>query len=217
MRRLRMPSGVERQLDWSRVFTAEALSALTVEPLPSEAEVLALHPEMARRWEELAGRDPLNARLEVDRMGFLPGDLLPKVDRMSMAHSLEVRVPYLDNEVADLVLPVPGDAKIEGRTGKALLRKVAAGLLPGTLAGRPKQGFDVPISQWLRGPLRSAMTDYLSERAVRSAGLFRPEVVTRLVTEHLEGVADHGEPLWLLVALEAWRARVLDRAESVEA
>jgi asparagine synthase (glutamine-hydrolysing) len=86
--------------------------------------------------------------------------------------------------------------------------------LPGPVAARPKQGFDVPISSWLRGPLRGAMTDLLSESTIRAAGLFRPEVVTRLVTEHLEGVADHGEPLWLLVALEGWRARVLGSAVS---
>jgi asparagine synthase (glutamine-hydrolysing) len=213
-RRLRMPPGVERQLDWSRVFTADGIEALTVDPLPPESEVLALHPEMTRRWAELAARDPLNARLEVDRLGFLPGDLLPKVDRMSMAHSLEVRVPYLDNEVADLVLPLPGRTKVSGTQGKVLLRKVAARVLPGPVAARPKQGFDVPISSWLRGPLRGAMTDLLSESTIRAAGLFRPEVVTRLVTEHLEGVADHGEPLWLLVALEGWRARVLGSAVS---
>ena len=73
----------------------------------------------------------------------------------------------------------------------------------------------MPISKWLRGPLRPAMTDYLSETTVRAAGWFRPEVVSRLVREHLEERADHGEALWLLVALEAWRARVLERSESV--
>jgi asparagine synthase (glutamine-hydrolysing) len=127
---------------------------------------------------------------------------------MSMAHSLEVRVPFLDNEVADLVLPLRGGAKTDGRQGKALLRRVTARVLPAA-ASRPKQGFDVPISAWLRGALREALTDYLSEPAISSGGIFRPQAVTRLVTEHLEGAADHGEELWLLVAFEAWRRRAL--------
>jgi len=76
-------------------------------------------------------------------------------------------------------------------------------------ASRPKQGFDVPISAWLRGALREALTDYLSEASMSAGGIFRPRAVTGLVTEHLEGAADHGESLWLLVAFEAWRRRVL--------
>jgi asparagine synthase (glutamine-hydrolysing) len=207
-RRLRMPPGVARQLDWSRVIAPDVLESLMADPLPPEAEVLALHAEASRRFTEISAVDPVNARLEVDRMAFLPGDLLPKVDRMSMAHSLEVRVPFLDNEVADLVLPLRGGAKTDGRQGKALLRRVTARVLPAA-ASRPKQGFDVPISAWLRGALREALTDYLSEPAISAGGIFRPQAVTRLVTEHLEGAADHGEGLWLLVAFEAWRRRAL--------
>jgi asparagine synthase (glutamine-hydrolysing) len=207
-RRLKMPNGLERWLDWSKIFTAEEVDALAAVDLPGEREVLALHEDFATRWRDRAGRDPLNARLEGDRELFLPGDLLPKVDRMSMAHSLEVRVPYLDNELVDWVLPLPGRLKADRRQGKLLLRAVAASMLP-EAARRPKQGFDVPVSAWLRGPLREPMTDLLSEETVRRRGLFRPETVSRMVREHLDGETDHGEPLWLLMALEGWQQRAL--------
>jgi len=132
------------------------------------------------------------------------------VDRMSMAHSLEVRVPYLDHDVVDWMLRLPGRYKAGGGRGKLLLRRLSATLLPRKLVAPRKQGFDVPISGWLRGPLREAMTDLLAEETVRRRGLFRPEAVLRMVREHLEKQADHGERLWLLVALEGWQRQVLE-------
>jgi asparagine synthase (glutamine-hydrolysing) len=211
-RRMGMPPGLARQLDWSRVFDAGAIDELAAAPLPGEGALLAAQADLARDWERRAARDPVNARLEADRALFLPGDLLPKVDRMSMAVSLEVRVPYLDEDLADYVLSLPGSCKVRVTRGKTVLRRVARRLLPASILRRPKQGFDVPIGAWLRGPLREAMTDLLSPAAVRRRGLFRPEVVTRWVEEHLAGVPGRGEPLWLLVALEGWMSRVLDTA-----
>jgi asparagine synthase (glutamine-hydrolysing) len=209
--RLRMPPGLARQLDWSRVFTSAQIEALAAEPLPGEEQMLTLHAGLAERWHELEQVDPVNARLATDRELFLVGDLLPKVDRMSMAHSLEVRVPDLDNELADFILARPGSLKVRGRQVKWLLRQVAARVLPQGAADRRKQGFDVPVSAWQRGALRDALTDYLSEETVRRRGLFRPHAVTAWVRQHLEGEADHGERLWLLMALEGWMQGVLDR------
>jgi asparagine synthase (glutamine-hydrolysing) len=210
--RLGMPAGLWRQLDWSRVFTAEEIDGLAAEPLADESELAALHAELAGRWAGLAGHEPVNARLELDRELFLPGDLLPKVDRMSMAHSLEVRVPYLDDEVVDLVVALPGRLKLRGLRGKWLLRRVASRVLPREVARRRKQGFEVPIGAWMRGPLRDPLTDYLSPETVRRRGLFRPERVTDLLRQHLDGDADHGQRLYLLLALEVWQQQVLDRA-----
>jgi asparagine synthase (glutamine-hydrolysing) len=205
-----MPSGLARQLDWSRVLTADAIDELSASPLPGEDALLDAHAGLAKEWERVAAGDPVNARLMTDRVLFLPGDLLPKVDRMSMAASLEVRVPYLDEDLADYVLALPGSQKIHGTKGKAVLRRVAKRLLPASILNRPKQGFDVPIGAWLRGPLKAPMTDLLSEGTVKRRGLFRPEVVTRWIREHDDGHAAHAEPLWLLVALEGWMSRVLD-------
>jgi asparagine synthase (glutamine-hydrolysing) len=209
--RLRMARGLERQLDWSRVFTAEQIDALALEPLPDEASMLSVHAGLAARWQERERADPIHARLETERELFLVGDLLPKVDRMSMAHSLEVRVPYLDNEVADFVLAQPGHRKVRGRQVKWMLRRFASTLLPGGAAARRKQGFDVPVATWLRGPLREAVTDYLSEETVRRRGLFRPAAVGRMLDLHLRGEADHADRLWVLMALEGWMQTALNR------
>jgi asparagine synthase (glutamine-hydrolysing) len=209
-RRIAMPPGLARQLDWSRVFEPEAIDELAMAPLPTEDALLEAHGDLARDWERRAASDPVNARLEADRALFLPGDLLPKVDRMSMAVSLEVRVPYLDEDLADYVLALPGAHKVGLNEGKKVLRRVARRLLPAQILRRPKQGFDVPIGAWLRGSLREPMTDLLSEAAVRRRGLFRPEVVGRWVREHLADEPGRGEALWLLLALEGWMSRVLD-------
>ncbi len=202
-RRLRMPSTLARQLDWSRLFDAAEADAISARPLPGEDALLARAAACVPGWDERARRDPLGARLEADRLLFLPGDLLPKVDRMSMAHGLEVRVPFLDDEVVDFVVPLPGGVKVRGARDKALLRDVAARVLPGA-ARRRKQGFFAPIGAWLRGPLREPLLDRLAPDALRASGLFRPGPVQRLVQEHLARTADHGEKLWALLVVEGW-------------
>ena len=206
-RRLRMGPGLARQLDWGRFFSAAEIERLTEVPPVSEAEIENTYAELGSRWREWADVDPVNGRLEADRCTFLPGDLLPKVDRMSMAHSLEVRVPYLDNEVVDLVLALPGRLKQSLSRDKILLRKVASGLLPKAGSLRRKRGFEVPIGAWLRGPLRPALTDLLSAAHLADTGVLRAAEVSRLVDEHLGGGRDHGRALWSLMVLSRWLDR----------
>jgi asparagine synthase (glutamine-hydrolysing) len=205
--RLRMAPGLSRQLDWGRVFSAAEIDRLTAVTPATEAEMLAPYAELDGRWRRWASADPVNGRLETDRRTFLPGDLLPKVDRMSMAHSLEVRVPYLDNQVADLVLALPGRFKQTLGRDKIILRRTAADLLPKAGALRRKRGFEVPIGTWLRGPLRPALTDFLAGETVARQGLLWPHEVARLVDEHLEGRSDHGRALWTLMVLSRWLDR----------
>ena len=123
---------------------------------------------------------------------------------MSMAHSLEVRVPYLDYQVVDLVLPLPGSVKQSLRRDKILLRKAAAEDLPPSVAAREKRGFEVPIGAWLRGPLRPALLDHLSSETIVRQGLLQPQIVGRLVDEHLGKKEDHGRALWTLLVLSHW-------------
>ena len=123
---------------------------------------------------------------------------------MSMAHSLEVRVPYLDNEVVDLALALPGRFKQNLRRDKILLREVASGLLPEAGSLRRKRGFEVPIGAWLRGPLRPALTELLAPTNVSGSGVLRAEEVSRLVDEHLAQGHDHGRALWSLMVLSRW-------------
>jgi asparagine synthase (glutamine-hydrolysing) len=206
-RRLRMTPGLERQLDWGRVFSSDEIERLVETPPVNEAAIHGPYAELARRWLEWADVDPVNGRLEADRYTFLPSDLLPKVDRMSMAHSLEVRVPYLDNEVVDLVLALPGRLKQGVRRDKILLREVASDLLPKAGSLRRKCGFEVPIGAWLRGPLRPALTDQLSAAQLADTGVLRASEVFRLVDEHLAGSRDHGRALWSLMVLSRWLGR----------
>jgi asparagine synthase (glutamine-hydrolysing) len=203
-RRLEMEPELYRQLDWGRVFSAVEIDRLLEAAPATEGDLRHLYPERAERWRKWSEIDPVNGRLEADRCLFLAGDLLPKVDRMSMAHSLEVRVPYLDNEVADLVLALPGRFKQTMCRDKIILRKVASNLLPRAGALRRKRGFEVPIGAWLRGSLQPKMREWLAATDLARHGVLRPREVARLVEEHLSGVRDNGRALWTLLVLTRW-------------
>lgn len=202
--RLALPAGLHRQLDWSLVFGTAEIDGLLAEPRSGEQEFLSALAGTEADWLLRAAVDPVNARLFGDLTFFLAGDLLPKVDRMSMAHSLEVRVPFLDHELTDFVLALPGKWKVGVRRGKRLLRAAVRDLLPAEILDRPKQGFDVPMAAWLRGPLRSLVEDCLLDRAVKQRGLLRPEPVGELLRQHTSGRVDHSRKLWALLALELW-------------
>jgi len=136
----------------------------------------------------------------LDLETYLPGDLLLKADLASMAHSLELRSPWLDHEVVALGLALPESLKTRGREGKVALRRAFAADLPPEVAGRGKTGFGVPLGRWFRSDLRDAAHDLLSS----DRGWFRPETVRRLLDEHESGRVDHGHRLWCLLMLELW-------------
>ena len=131
---------------------------------------------------------------------YLPGDLLPKADIASMAHSLELRAPLLDHRVVELGLALPASLKTRGLTGKIALRRAFADDLPPQVARRGKTGFGVPLGRWFRYDLRELARDALA----RDRGWFRPAEVRRLLEEHESGRADHGHRLWCLLMLELW-------------
>lgn len=206
--RSRMAPGLARQLHWGRVFTAAEIDGLSRTAIAGEDAMLVPLADLADRWMRFDRVDPINGRLATDRESFLPGDLLPKVDRMSMAHSLEVRVPFLDNEVADLVLPLPGRLKATLLRDKILLRRAVEGMIPRTTATRRKQAFATPIGPWLRADLRPAAEDLLSPDSLRRRGLFEPTTVRGLVDDHMNARRDHGAALWTLMVLEHWQRRL---------
>ncbi|MBI3184735.1 MAG: asparagine synthase (glutamine-hydrolyzing) [Myxococcales bacterium] len=138
---------------------------------------------------------------------YLPDDILVKVDRASMAVSLEVRAPFLDTALAEFVLGLPLRFKVRGLTRKWLLKRALRGLVPDQLIFRKKHGFAFPVAAWLRGPLRPLMLDLLAEGSLRRAGIFEPGEIRRLVSEHLSGETDHRKPLWALMMFELWRRR----------
>ena len=131
---------------------------------------------------------------------YLPGDLLLKADLGSMAHSLELRSPFLDHEVLALGLALPDSLKTRGREGKVALRRAFAAELPPEVLQRGKTGFGVPLGRWFRSDLRELAHDLLSN----DRGWFRQDAVQRLLGEHESGRADHGHRLWCLLMLELW-------------
>jgi asparagine synthase (glutamine-hydrolysing) len=146
----------------------------------------------------------LHAAMLADLGLYLPGDLLTLADRVSMRHSLEVRVPFLDHPLVELMATVPDRLKVAGRTKKVLMREAFRGLLPPGILNRRKVGFSVPLALWLRTDLRATMQEILSESEVRKLGYLRPAEVERIKTEHLAGRANHESKLWALINLQCW-------------
>ena len=142
--------------------------------------------------------------MRFDAETYLPEDVLTKVDRMSMAHSIESRVPLLDNDVIAFASALPAPLKIRNGRRKHVLKEVAATLLPREILDRPKQGFGVPLGTWFRGNLRELFADTLLSPASLQRGYFQPHFVRRIVDEHLAGKRDHTLRLWQLVVFERW-------------
>jgi asparagine synthase (glutamine-hydrolysing) len=153
---------------------------------------------------------PLLARLmRVDQKTYLPDAMLTKVDRASMAVSLEVRVPLLDHRVVEYTAKMPDTLKFRNGTGKYLLKKLLARYVPNHLFERPKMGFGVPIDRWFRSELKELLLDYLSPSRLKKEGLFDETIVENKIKEHLSGRINHHYRLWALLMWEMWRERWL--------
>jgi asparagine synthase (glutamine-hydrolysing) len=143
---------------------------------------------------------------------YLPEDCLTKVDRMSMAHSIESRVPLLDHLVIEFAASLPAALKIQGTRRKHLLKQLAYRLVPRELLDRPKQGFGVPIGHWFRGSMRELFGDVLTSPAARQRGYFDTAFVDRVLHEHLSGKRDHSLRLWQLLVFELWHRQYVGAA-----
>jgi len=167
------------------------------------------HGEAMRCYEEAEG-SCLDRMSRADLQTYLVR-LLMKQDTMSMAASIESRVPFLDHALVEHVAALPDSAKLRGFTTKAILRDALEGLVPSEILTRPKMGFPVPLRPWFAGPFWPVVREFVLSPRARSRELFQPKEVARLAEEHRTGAADHGERLWLLVNLEIWHRVFLER------
>ncbi len=199
-----------------RVFVGEAMRELlfTRDALNMIESPVGAHIEALRhRFRTLAAgpaaaESPLNESLYVDFRSYLVDNCLVKVDRMSMACSLEVRVPFLSPEVIALAFAAPPELKVSGGQTKVLLKRIAARHVPHECVYRPKEGFSIPMKHWLNLPeFITLMDDLLAPARLRSEGIFEPAVVERLRREHRAGRANHSHMLWSLLVFHDWRRR----------
>jgi asparagine synthase (glutamine-hydrolysing) len=191
---------LERHHGWKEIFSPQARAELAG-PDAASWDPLDLY---RARYAETAGAEPLARMQDVDLGIYMADDLLVKTDRLSMAHSLELRVPFLDTKVADFAFSLPTELKVRGFAKKRLLRQALAPLLPREIVHGRKQGFSIPIAAWLRGPLEPFARDVLAPSAVASQGLLDPAAVTPLLDRHCAGREDLSRQIWGLMALTLW-------------
>ncbi len=193
---------LERHHGWKEIFSRDVRAALTGRRSSFDPVDL-----LRASWDETADADGLARLQAVDLHAYLVDDLLVKTDRMSMAHSLESRVPFLDAHVADLALALPARLRARGLQKKILLRRAAVPWLPTQIVTGRKRGFSIPAAAWLRGQLEPFARDVLAEGPLRRQGFFDPSTVGRLLGEHVEGREDHSRQLWGLLAFTLWYER----------
>lgn len=178
--------------------------------LPDLADCLADAPGWPEGLERFTGQNgawDLNRALALDLASYLPGAVLAKVDRASMAHGLEVRPPMLHEPLVEFAFSLPPAMKLRGQTTKAVLKDAARGLLPDAIIDRPKKGFAIPLSRWLRGPLHGQMRDVVEQGRIWESGTLKQATFRRWLSEHQAGVVDRSKPLWALLVLERFYSR----------
>ena len=183
-----------------KLFTSEALGAIST---PTESHILEL-------FRQAGDRQPLNRSLYVDVKSYLCDNILTKVDRMSMAVSLESRVPYLTPQLVELAFQIPDRFKVDREQTKVLLKAVAARHLPSECIYRPKEGFSIPIKNWLTTQFRPIMEDCLHPQKIKQQGIFNSKTIERLKQEHLAGIANHSHILWSLIVFQQWERQWLN-------
>ena len=199
---------VERYRSYVGVFAPEASAQMLMAQPPQRYDAIAA------AFEAAGGTDPLARMFAVDAHTQLPDDLLLLTDKMTMAASLECRVPLLDHELVELAAQIPAAAKVAGGELKALLKEALADVLPREVLHRPKRGFGAPMGAWMKGALSEMLESALSRRSLQARGLLRPEPVAQLIEAHRSNRVDGTDKLLALLNLEVWCRVVLDRRSS---
>lgn len=201
-----------RLTNWFPLFNREMKASLLSDRLRGQLDGVSTEQVFHDHLVGLKASQPLNRMLYVDTKLWLPDYLLLRGDKMSMAASLEARVPLLDHKLVEFAAGLPTHLKLRGFRRKYLLKKVARRYLPIEVVKRRKRGFPMPLAAWFRADARPFVRDLLSPEVVRRRGLFDTRQVQRLLDEHDSRYADHAALLWGLVALELWQRHYLDAA-----
>ncbi len=198
-------SGRRSASGYPYAMTRDLVERLT-QGLPTEgADAPRVEERCAREYlDGSRDLDPLNRALRIDTAGWLPDDLLMKVDRTTMAHGLEARVPFLDHRVVELAMRMPAAVKVRDGAGKWVLRSAFRDLLPQEVVERPKHGFNVPLASWFRGPLRTLISDEFPKDAQASTPWLSTRAIRELVARHVGGEEDLARPIWTAYALAVW-------------
>ncbi|MGH9939543.1 MAG: asparagine synthase (glutamine-hydrolyzing) [Blastocatellia bacterium] len=197
-----LPAG-ERHTVWMGSYTAEQQRSLL------SPEVLAACPDdrvfdEIRIYDYSNGHDVVEEMMKLDATHYLSECVLFKVDRASMAASLETRAPFLDHTLVEFLTKLPTGLKLRGLTGKYILKRAMRDRLPQQVINRPKKGFGMPVAKWIKGELRAFVRDTFAPERLKRRGLFNAGYVERLLDEHERGVADHRKLIWTLLMFEMW-------------
>ncbi|HUF04680.1 MAG TPA: asparagine synthase (glutamine-hydrolyzing) [Aridibacter sp.] len=200
---------IERHHMWFGSFSVEEKEKLLTSSF-ADSVSLADTYSVARDLAEGCDAESVVERMQyLDMKLYLAEDILTKVDRASMAVSLEVRAPFLDHKVAEFAASLPAGYKLKGRTSKYILKKAVKDLLPDEIISRPKKGFGIPVAEWLKGRLSPLLHELLSESRLKRQGIFEPSYVSRLIEEHESGKANHYKQLWTLLVFQLWSENFL--------
>lgn len=199
----------ERYLNWVGIFSPALIGELMIDDGGFDAVA-----HFQTYFDPHNHRDPVAQLLSVNMKSYLPGDLLVKTDRMTMANSLEARCPFLDHELLEFACTIPSELKLKGMTTKYILKRALRGIVPEEIIHRKKHGFGVPVGQWFRTSLKSYLHDTLLSRAALARGYFNETALRRLMAEHESGKRDHGHRLWALLTLEIWHRMFIDEEKS---
>jgi asparagine synthase (glutamine-hydrolysing) len=199
---------VDRLVQWFSYFDRHDLQALLPGLGWTDADWAETVASQTGALERMDGGGSLRRMQSVDCLTWLPGNMLERGDRMTMAEGLEVRPPFLDKELCAFGLALPDNLKVRGGVGKWIVRQWAAELLPAEIVNRQKWGFRVPLVDWFRGPLREMLYGYVSSGHGLCAEFGDPEAIKRLLRSHDSGDVDASESLWTLLSAEVWYQHV---------
>jgi len=200
------PDGI-RNYVWLGSFSFSDLPEVLSPEISNQFDKTRLVEEISAYEKDFPLKNRISLLQYLDLKLYLQESILVKVDRASMANSLEVRAPFLDHELVEFIMKLPSNLKLRGFTSKYLLKKAAESFLPREIIRRKKKGFGVPIARWVKGPLKEMFLDLLSGDRIRKEGFLNPQCVEKLLQDHLTNKRDNRKQLWTLLVWELWLDR----------